>query len=71
MPQLNVDGLTAEEIKLLEMLANTLRTSHNREAVRERFRARWEEWTRTAPSLSDEEVEQTVAEAIAEVRGHA
>ncbi|TAK04047.1 hypothetical protein EPO34_02730 [Patescibacteria group bacterium] len=70
MSQLNVDGLTPEEIKLLETLANTLRASRDREAVRESFRTRWEEWTRTAPSLSEEEVGTAIAEAIAEVRGH-
>jgi hypothetical protein len=67
MQPVNLEGLTEEQLRLVERFANLLRGS--REGARAELQRMWQEWAASVPSIPEAEVEALVEEAVARARG--
>lgn len=69
MSDVNLEGLSSEQLDLVRRFADVLRTAREREASREQLRELWSKAASAAQSTSEVEAEALAAGAVSFARG--
>ncbi len=71
MAEVNTEGLSDDQISLVNRFIALLRRARSPEAVRANLAQLWEEWARLTPNVSNAELTTLTEEAVAFARRQA
>ena len=69
MRNVNLEGLSEDQLDLVERFADLLRRAHDRTTVRGDLKQLLAKRRAVAPDLSDEEADRLASDAVASARG--